>query len=72
MTTERLDTLDNIFDRITDKRSSRDAAARNCAREVIGKNLGTALQYAEAMVQHETALEALYEEMNALHPKAQD
>lgn len=69
MTTESLDAKESVFDKISDKRASRDANARNCARDVLAKNLGTALRYAEAMQRDEADLVVLFAEMNELHPK---
>lgn len=69
MDNAREDQLDNIFDRISDTRGRRDAAARNCVEVLLAGDMNSALSYARRSVEAGRDLEALYAEMNELHPK---
>jgi hypothetical protein len=60
--------LDNIFDMISAKRSSRDAQARNCVEALLAKDTGLALRFAEMSRETQREYEELLQRMKKMYP----
>lgn len=62
------DAFETILDRIKETRADRDAAARNCAKALLGGDTNAAMWYANDFQAHELVLPDLYARLKAAVP----